>query len=244
MQSMTPTHPVEFDVDYPDRQLDRLSTLFRLSSPSRSSSSSPSWAARRSAAGGGDWLFFIGLASGLVVIPPLLTIVFRQKYPRWWFDFNLAFLRFDNRVMSYLLLLRDEFPSTDEEQSVHLDVRYPDVHTDLNRWMPLVKWFLAIPHYLVLLVLDVAVVFGSDRRLDRHPRHRSLPAPPVRLHRRRHALAQPGRRLRVRPGHRRVPAVPTLSVNLGERRLLAHTCFVAIGWPAGRGRCRPGRGRR
>src|SRR4051794_22077745 len=96
-----------------------------------------------------------------IVLPPLLTIVFRQKYPRWWFDFNLAFLRFDNRVMSYLLLLGDEFPSTDEEQSVHLEVPYPDVHADLNRWMPLAKWFLAIPHYLVLLVLDIGVVLAA-----------------------------------------------------------------------------------
>jgi hypothetical protein len=109
----------------------------------------------------GGGLFFIGLASGLVVVPPLLTIVFREKYPRWWFDFNLAFLRFDNRVMSYLLLLRDEFPSTDEEQSVHLEVPYPDVQSDLNRWMPLVKWFLAIPHYVALFVLDIAVVLGA-----------------------------------------------------------------------------------
>jgi hypothetical protein len=162
MQSMTPTHPVEFHVDYPDRPLDRVSTLLRpvfaipilvvlclLGGPAL--------------AGGedGGGLFFVGLASGLIVVPPLLTIVFREKYPRWWFDFNLAFLRFDNRVMSYLLLLRDEFPSTDEEQSVHLEVAYPDVRSDLNRWMPLVKWFLAIPHYIALLVLDIGVVLAA-----------------------------------------------------------------------------------
>ena len=97
----------------------------------------------------------------MLVIPPLLTIVFRQKYPRWWFDFNLAFLRFDNRVLAYLLLLRDEYPSTDEEQAVHLDLPYPDVRAELNRWMPLVKWLLAIPHYVVLLVLDVGVVLAT-----------------------------------------------------------------------------------
>jgi hypothetical protein len=162
MQLTTPSHPIEFDVDYPDRRLDRVSTLFRplfavpilvvlalLSGPGL---------------GGGDddgALFLIGLSSGLIVVPPLLTIVFREKYPRWWFDFNLAFMRFDSRVMSYLLLLRDEFPSTDDEQSVHLEVPYPDVRTDLNRWMPLVKWFLAIPHYLVLLVLDIGVVLAA-----------------------------------------------------------------------------------
>ena len=162
MQSTTPTHPVDFDVDYPDRHLDRFSTFLRplfaipilvvlavLGGPALG------------AGGDGGGLFFIGAASGLIVVPPLLTIVFRQKYPRWWFDFNLAFMRFDNRVMSYLLLLDDEFPSTDEEQSVHLDVAYPDVRSDLNRWMPLVKWFLAIPHYAALLVLDVGVVLAA-----------------------------------------------------------------------------------
>jgi hypothetical protein len=159
---MTPNHPVEFHVDYPDRQLNRVSTLFRLflAVPILvvlAVLGGPALGAGRN--GGG--LFFIGLASGLVVVPPLLTIVFREKYPRWWFDFNLAFLRFDNRVMSYVLLLRDEFPSTDEEQSVHLEVPYPDVQSDLNRWMPLVKWFLAIPHYVALLVLDIAVVLGA-----------------------------------------------------------------------------------
>ena len=177
MQPTTPTHTVEFDVDYPDRPLDRFSTLLRplfaipilvvlavLGGPAQLARAAPAS------------LFFIGLASGLIVVPPLLTIVFREKYPRWWFDFNLALLRFDNRVMSYLLLLRDEFPSTDEEQSVHLEVSYPDVRSDLNRWMPLVKWFLAIPHYIVLLVLDIGVVVAAVAAwfaiafTGRHPR--------------------------------------------------------------------------
>ncbi len=162
MQSMTTNHPVEFDVEYPDHPLDRVSTLFRLifALPILvllATLGGPAFGG----GGGGDGLFFIGLASGLVVVPPLLTIVFRQKYPRWWFDFNLAFLRFDNRVMTYLLLLRDEYPSTDEDQAVHLVMAYPDVRSDLNRWLPLVKWFLAIPHYVALLVLDVAVVVGA-----------------------------------------------------------------------------------
>ncbi len=161
MQSLTPAHPVEFDVEYPDRPLDRVSTLFRLVFALPILVLLAALGGPAFGSGSGDWLFFIGLASGLVVIPPLLTIVFRQKYPLWWFDFNLAFLRFDNRVMSYLLLLRDEFPSTDEDQAVHLEVRYPDVHADLNRWLPLVKWFLAIPHYVALLVLDLAVVLGA-----------------------------------------------------------------------------------
>jgi hypothetical protein len=99
-------------------------------------------------------------AGGTLVLGPLLMIVFRQKYPRWWFDWNLALSRFSNRMFSYLLLLRDEYPSTDEEQAVHLDFPYPDVPNDLNRWLPLVKWILAIPHYIVLLVLWVIAFFA------------------------------------------------------------------------------------
>ena len=161
MQSTTSNHPVEFDIDYPDRPLDRVSTFFRLLFALPILVVLAALGGPAFGGGGGDWLFFVGLASGMLVIPPMLTIVFREKYPRWWFDFNLAFLRFDNRVMSYLLLLRDEFPSTDEEQSVHLDVPYPDVRSELSRWKPLVKWFLAIPHYVALLVLDIAVVLGA-----------------------------------------------------------------------------------
>ena len=83
-------------------------------------------------------------------------ILFRQKYPRWWFDWNLNLVRFENRVFAYLALLRDEYPSTDEEQAVRVDFPYPDAKTDLNRWLPLVKWLLAIPHYIVLFFLAIA----------------------------------------------------------------------------------------
>ena len=91
-------------------------------------------------------------------MPTLLMIVFRQKYPRWWFDWNLAFTRFDNHVVAYLALLRDEYPSTDEEQAVHIEIPYPDAKNGLNRWLPLVKWFLAFPHFVVLLFLGIAAV--------------------------------------------------------------------------------------
>jgi hypothetical protein len=83
-------------------------------------------------------------------------ILFRQKYPRWWFDWNLELLRFQNRVGVYFALLDDRYPSTDEHQAVRLDFPYPDARRDLNRWLPLVKWFLAIPHYVVLLFLWLA----------------------------------------------------------------------------------------
>jgi uncharacterized protein DUF4389 len=88
----------------------------------------------------------------------MLMILFRQKYPRWWFDFARELTRFEYRVGAYLALLTDKYPSTDEEQSVHLEVDYPDVERDLNRWLPLVKWLLAIPHYIVLVVLTMLAI--------------------------------------------------------------------------------------
>jgi ribosomal protein L25 (general stress protein Ctc) len=96
--------------------------------------------------------------TGLLFLPPLLMILFREKYPRWWYDWNLELLRFSNRVGTYLALMNDRYPSTDERQWVHLDFPYPDAKRDLNRWLPLVKWLLAIPHYIVLAVLYLAVV--------------------------------------------------------------------------------------
>jgi len=94
----------------------------------------------------------------LLFFGPLLMILFRQKYPRWWFDWNLELQRFTNRVSIYLALLDDRYPSTDQQQSVHLDYVYPDAARDLNRWLPLVKWFLAIPHYVVLFFGIAAIV--------------------------------------------------------------------------------------
>jgi uncharacterized protein DUF4389 len=151
-------YPVQFSVDYPDRDLNRLTTFFRIFTVipiaivlfAVSGGSSYSWAARDE-----TYAFSAG-AGGVLFLAPLLLIVVRQKYPRWWFDWNLNFTRFENRVFSYLLLLRDEYPSTDEEQAVQLEFRYPDVRNDLNRWLPLVKWLLAIPHYVVLFFLAIA----------------------------------------------------------------------------------------
>lgn len=100
-----------------------------------------------------------GLAGGLAAATALM-IIFRQVYPRWWFDFARELTRFGYRVSAYLLLLTDQYPSTVEEQSVHLEIDYPDVTNDLNRWMPLVKWLLAIPHYIVLALLWIAVFFA------------------------------------------------------------------------------------
>ena len=99
-------------------------------------------------------------AAGLVVAPTVLMILFRRKYPRWWFDWNLALTRFVARVWAYVLFLRDEYPSTDEEQAVHIEVPYPSA-VELNRWLPLVKWLLALPHVVVLAFLWAAAVCVS-----------------------------------------------------------------------------------
>jgi len=88
-------------------------------------------------------------------------IVFRQKYPRWWYDWNLQLLRFANRVGVYLALMDDRYPSTDEAQSVHLELPYPDVPTELNRWLPIVKWLLAVPHYIVLFFLYIGLLLAA-----------------------------------------------------------------------------------
>lgn len=161
MQPTSLAYPIQFDVDYPDRPLDRVTTLFRLILAIPIVIVLATIGATGFEAGRHGGVSFACIAAGILFVPPLLLIVFRQKYPRWWFDFSLAYLRFHNRVIAYLLLLRDEYPSTDEEQAVHLDLPYPDVSTELNRWMPLVKWFLAIPHYIVLIVLDVGVVLAA-----------------------------------------------------------------------------------
>ena len=115
-------------------------------------------------------------------------IVFRQKYPRWWFDWNVNLLAFSNRVGAYCFLLTDVYPATDEEQSVHLEVPYPDVERDLNRWLPLVKWLLAIPHFIVLFFLGIGAIFAAIIGLVRDPLHGTPSARTVRLHRGRRAL--------------------------------------------------------
>jgi hypothetical protein len=101
-----------------------------------------------------------GLASGITLAIALM-IIFRQRYPRWWFDFSRELTRFGARVAAYFLLLTDQYPSTVEEQSVHLEIDYPDVPNDLNRWMPIIKWLLAIPHYIVLFFLAIAAFVAA-----------------------------------------------------------------------------------
>ncbi|HEX8204967.1 MAG TPA: DUF4389 domain-containing protein [Solirubrobacteraceae bacterium] len=153
------TPPLTFDVDYPDRDLNRLTTAFRLLLVIPILIVLGAIEGATGVFGEADTTTVAIGGAGLLFIPPLLTIVFRQKYPRWWFDFNVELLRFQNRVGVYAALMDDRYPSTDEGQSVHLDVAYPDAKR-LNRGLPLVKWLLAIPHYVVLLVLYVVAAFA------------------------------------------------------------------------------------
>ena len=150
-------YAARLEVDYPD-QLDRLTSFLRA-----------------------IWIIPIGVIAGLVstagsvvtvaeageivertggiggslAMATALLILFRRQYPRWWFEFVRELFRFQGRVGAYAALLADRYPSTVDEQTVHLDIDYPDVERDLNRWLPLVKWFLAIPHVVVLLFLGI-----------------------------------------------------------------------------------------
>ncbi len=148
-------YPVKFSVDYPDRKLNRLTTFFRifmvipifiilgLLIGTSFSSSHTGWAVN------------VGAVGGVVFFPTVFMFLFRRKYPKWWFDWNLAVTKFSARVSVYLELMTDIYPSTDEEQSVDIKIDYPDA-AKLNRWLPLVKWIMAIPHYIVLAFLGIA----------------------------------------------------------------------------------------
>ena len=153
---MVTSYPVQFDVDFPTRPLDRLTTAFRIFI------AIPilvllGFLTRDTVPGDHQMTFTFASGASLLFLPLLLMLLFRQKYPRWWFDWNINVLRFSNRVTAYLALLDDRYPSTDEEQSVHLSFAYPDAR-QLNRWLPLVKWFLAIPHYVVLFFLLIGAL--------------------------------------------------------------------------------------
>jgi uncharacterized protein (TIGR03382 family) len=168
MATQTESYPARLDIDYPEK-LERLTTFFRLiwaipilivlsvlSAPSSSTATvvtrTGEMVSKATSTGG-------GITAGLFGAT-LLMILFRRRYPRWWFDFAREFTRFGARVCAYLALLTDQYPSTVEEQAVHLEIDYPDVEQELNRWLPLVKWFLAIPHYIVLAFLAIGAFFA------------------------------------------------------------------------------------
>ena len=163
MATSSKTYPVQFDVDYPEK-LSRLTTFFRLiliipiafimslltATSNETVISATGEVATRSVG---------GISAGLW-LATLLMILFRQRYPRWWFDFALELERFGARIGTYVVFMTDQYPSTVDAQAVHLEIEYPDVEKDLKRGMPLVKWFLAIPHYVVLIFLFAAAAFA------------------------------------------------------------------------------------
>ncbi len=160
--SQASAYPVQLSVEYPDRDLDRGTTAFRLiwAIPililvaTIQGDPAAGWETQ----GHGSSVALSGTA--LLFVPPLLMILFRQKYPRWWFDWNLELMRFVNRVCVYVGLMDDRYPSTDEQQSVLLEFPYPDAKNGLNRWLPIVKWALAIPHFIVLFFLSIGAFFA------------------------------------------------------------------------------------
>jgi hypothetical protein len=157
MATETASYPASLEIDYPGK-LDRWTTFFRilwvipaliiLSLLSGVGEGFTHEAGKEMSKSGGSITLGIGAATALMIL-------FRQRYPRWWFDFALELKRFSARVGAYMLLLTDRYPSTVENQSVHLDITYPDAQRDLNRWLPLIKWLLALPHYIVLFALAV-----------------------------------------------------------------------------------------
>jgi hypothetical protein len=152
-------YPVQFSVDYPDRPLNRLSTAFRIFLVIPIAivlAALTGYVVYTGPSQAYGITYIPSLAGGVLFVAPLLMIVFRRKYPRWWFDWNLELQRFTNRLTVYLSLMDDRYPATDDHQSVRLDYTYPD---DPNRWLPLIKWLLALPHYIVLFVLDIASFF-------------------------------------------------------------------------------------
>jgi hypothetical protein len=154
-------YPLTFDVDYPNRPLDRVTSALRIFTVIPIAIVLAALGAMSaSGSSGGDLSGFATGGASLLFLPPLLMIVFRGKYPRWWFDWNRELLRFTNRVYAYGALLNDKYPSTDEQQYVKLELDYPDAHGGLNRWLPLVKWFLAIPHYIVLFFLYIGALLA------------------------------------------------------------------------------------
>lgn len=133
-------YPVRYDVEYPEGKRNRLTTLFRfiLILPA---------------------VLIAGLvtaAAGALSLATLLLILFRRKYPRAWFDWQVEMTRLSARVAAYAGYLRDEYPATDDQQAVTLDFDYPDAGVDLRRGMPLIKWLLVLPHFVILAVLVTA----------------------------------------------------------------------------------------
>ena len=154
-------YPLTFSVDYPDRSLNRISTAFRIFTIIPIAILAATIEGGSYTTQGGEGVKYAGGGIGTLVVPVALMLLFRKKYPRWWYDWNLQLTRFSNRILVYLALMDDQYPSTDEQQAVHLDFAYPDAEHDLSRGLPLVKWLLALPHYLVLIFLIAGAIIAA-----------------------------------------------------------------------------------
>jgi hypothetical protein len=158
---MAVDYPVNLTVDYPDRKLNRLTSFFRIFAAIPILIILSLLVADNFGSGGssnaGSNAGNVAVGIGFTFLPLVLMLLFRRKYPRWWYDWNVNLAKFCYRVDAYLYLLTDVYPSTDEDQSVHVEIQYPDASA-LNRWLPLVKWFLAIPHVIILICLTIAIL--------------------------------------------------------------------------------------
>ena len=187
---MIDRYPVQLDIEYGDGYRNRLTTTFRwvLAIP----------------------LLVLALAAGVghITVAPFLMILFRKRYPHWMFHHQLALAGLEARIAAYVTFLTDEYPSSDEPQSVHLDMQYPDDEARLRRFLPLVKWFLATPHYFVLLGSVCDCHPNRRYRLGGDTHYRPIPSMALQLHRRNHALGAQSNCVRSFPSHRSLPPVP------------------------------------
>jgi hypothetical protein len=207
-------YPLTFSVDYPDRSLNRISTALRIFTIIPIAILAATVEGGRFGANvGGAGARYAGGGIGALFIPVLLTLVFRKKYPRWWYDWNLQLARFTNRIAVYLALMDDHYPSTDEQQAVHLAFPYPDAERDLSRGLPLVKWLLAIPHYIALIFLTIGALLAAIFAwfaivlTGRYPRSVfEYIEGVIRWH-------NPRRGLRLSSDHRPLPAIQSADLN-------------------------------
>ena len=105
-----------------------------------------------------------GFSTVAITMPAVISLLLRQSYPSWILAFNHAILEFGTRAVAYALLLTDKYPTFESNPTVA--IIFPDVEggKKLNRWLPLVKWILAIPLYVVgafYLVLTTFVTIGA-----------------------------------------------------------------------------------
>src|SRR5262249_21445054 len=157
-KDMDESYALTYSVEYPDRDLDRVTSFFRFFMVIPIAIVLETVNHYAFGGWGNNEETYIG-AGGVLFFGPWLMILFVGKYPRWWFAWNRELLRFAARVHTYFVLMNDQYPSTDEQQWVQLEIEYPNVQEDLSRGMPLVKWFLAIPHYIVLFFLAIGSFF-------------------------------------------------------------------------------------